>query len=192
MCRNNLLEAVHVVDVRLLEEIERSVLTPEARRYTIQRAVELVHQQLAAEPDNLAALRHEVARTRREVENLLRAIETGRGSQAVLDRLTEKEQAAGALTTAIARLEAAPRLSPPDIRRIDRLLAEQLDHLGDTMRGDLVRARQALRTLLVDRVRFTPSTLDDGQRTYRLEAEITLGRVLTAGGCNKVHVPDGI
>jgi hypothetical protein len=60
------------------------------------------------------------------------------------------------------------------------------------LRGDIIKARQALQKLLVDRVRFTPITLPDGQRTYRLEAELTLGRILTAQVNNKVHVPDGI
>ena len=44
----------------------------------------------------------------------------------------------------------------------------------------------------MDQIRFTPITLPDGQRTYRLEAEVTLGRILTAEVNNKVHVPDGI
>jgi hypothetical protein len=32
----------------------------------------------------------------------------------------------------------------------------------------------------------------DGSKTYRLEAELTLGRVLAAEVNNKVYVPDGI
>jgi hypothetical protein len=39
--------------------------------------------------------------------------------------------------------------------------------------------------------RFTPVTLPDGRRTYRLEADLTLGRIFAAEVHNKVHVPDG-
>jgi hypothetical protein len=70
------------------------------------------------------------------------------------------------------------------------VLAEHLGRFGELLRGDVIKARQALQKLLVDRVRFTPITLPDGQRTYRLEAELTLRRILTSEVNNKVYVSD--
>ena len=72
-----------------------------------------------------------------------------------------------------------------------RVLEDHLSHLSDTLRKDLVSARQALSTLLVGRVKFTPVELANGSRTYELEAELTLGKVISAVAqtCN---VPDGI
>jgi len=61
-----------------------------------------------------------------------------------------------------------------------RVLEDQFSHLSDTLRKDLVSARQALSTLLVGRVKFTPVELENGSRTYELEAELTLGKVISA------------
>ena len=193
VCANSWLEAIPTVDQCLLEEIERTVLTPEARQYTLARAAEIVRERLATTPDRLPTLRSDFLKVKREIENLLRALESGRAPQVLVDRLAEKEGLADKLTAEIMELERSrPARGPLDIGRLDRLLSDQLGRLGDALRGDLVKARQALQKLLVDRVRFTPISLPDGQRTYRLEAELTLGRILATEVNNKVSVPDGI
>ncbi|MCC6766163.1 MAG: recombinase family protein [Deltaproteobacteria bacterium] len=193
VCSNSWLEAIPIVDQCLLEEIERTVLTPEARQYTLARAAEIVRERLAATPDRLPAVRSDLAKVKREIESLLRALESGRAPQLLIDRLAEKEQLAEKLTAEITERERSrPARDPLDLPHLDRLLRDQLGRLGGVLRGDLVKARQALQKLLVDRVRFTPISLPDGQRTYRLEAELTLGRVLAAEVNNKVSVPDGI
>jgi hypothetical protein len=59
------------------------------------------------------------------------------------------------------------------------------------LHGDLVAARNALFKLLVGRVKFTPIELKNGDRTYELEAEMTVGR-LVATAVQTWNVPDGI
>ena len=180
------------MDQRLLDEIERTVLTPEAKKYTLSRAAEIVRQRVAAEPDRLPDLHSELAKTKREIENLLRALESGKAPDSLIDRLTEKEQLAKSLMSEIKVIETAPSVSSFDLGRLDRALEHYLGRFGEVLRGDVIKARLALQKLLVDRVRFTPIALPDGARTYRLEAELTLGRILTAEVNNKVNVPDGI
>ena len=41
-------------------------------------------------------------------------------------------------------------------------------------------------------MRFTPIELPTGTRTYRFEAKLSLGRILSATRQNGVDVPDGI
>jgi hypothetical protein len=48
------------------------------------------------------------------------------------------------------------------------------------------------RSAVVNRVKFTPTTVADGQRTYRLEAEIALGQITSLVRENDVSVPEGI
>jgi hypothetical protein len=69
------------------------------------------------------------------------------------------------------------------------VLEDHLSHLSDTLRKDLVSARKAVSTLLVGKVKFTPVELGGGKRTYELEAELTLGKVLSAVA-QTLSVPD--
>ncbi len=192
VCANQLLESIAAVDRRLIREIECTVLTPEARRFTLERAAEIVHDRLRSEPDRLTSLATELAQAKREVENLLRAIESGGAPETLLDRLREKTERVKSLTAEMRAIQSATRISPRNLRQIDRLLEESLKRTGDLLLGDVVRARQALTKLLAGRVQFTPTALADGRGTYRLEAELTLGKMLSPEASSKVHVPDGI
>lgn len=106
-------------------------------------------------------------------------------------RIADKEAEARSLDTAI---DAAvrPATKRTDLARVDRLLADHLDRFGEVMRGDVVRARRALQQLLVERIRFTPINIPNVQRTYRLEATLSLAGMLDLDGRSRGHVPDGI
>ncbi len=81
---------------------------------------------------------------------------------------------------------------PADVRRMRRLLEDGLDRLGEVLASDHVGGRQALATILEGKVLFTPIELTPDTRTYRFEANLTLGRILGATRQNGVDVPDGI
>ncbi len=70
VCDNSCLETTYIVDTRLLEEIERQVLTADARSYVLERAAALVRERTAAAPDRLTTVRAEAAKAERELENL--------------------------------------------------------------------------------------------------------------------------
>ncbi len=53
-------------------------------------------------------------------------------------------------------------------------------------------ARRALVGLLADKIRFTPTELPSGERTYRFAANLSMGRLLGSVTQNSVDVPDGI
>ena len=50
----------------------------------------------------------------------------------------------------------------------------------------------ALVGLLADKVRFTPTELSSGERTYRFDANLSLGQLFGSVAQNSVFVPDGI
>ncbi len=108
VCSNTWLEAIPTADRCLLDEIARTVLTPEAKRYALARAAEIVRQRLAAEPDRLPDLKSELMKTEREIEHRLLAVEAGRGRDVTLARLEEKEQLAQGLTTDSRKIDSAP------------------------------------------------------------------------------------
>jgi site-specific DNA recombinase len=194
VCSNSMLEAISRVDARLLEEIERTVLTPEARGYTLRQAAELVRERSRREPAvSLTALKAKLAEVRREIENLVRAVERGlEAPESLVRRIAEKEAEARSLVAAINAAGRPATTRQTDLALADRLLVEHLDRFGEVMRGDVVRARQALQQLLVERIRFTPINIPSVQRTYRLEATLSLGGMLDLDDSRRGHVPDGI
>lgn len=192
VCSNSMLEAVSRVDARLLEEIERTVLTPDARGYTLRRAADFIQEQTRREPTTSpSAMKAKLAGLRREIDNLVRAVERGEAPESIVRRIADKEEEARSLVAAI-NAAMQPATTRVDLARIDRLLTDQLDRFGEVMRGDVVRARRALQRLLVERVRFTPLVLPNGQRTYELAATLSLGGMLDLDGSRRGHVPDGI
>ncbi len=54
-----------------------------------------------------------------------------------------------------------------------------------------MRRREALSKLFVDKVRFTPVDVD-GQRTYRFEAKLSVGKIDAAVAEDDGYVPDEI
>ncbi len=57
-------------------------------------------------------------------------------------------------------------------------MAGQLSRFGDLLRGNVPRARQALKKLLVDRVEFAPVDAGGGRRTYAFTGELAYGALL--------------
>ncbi len=142
--------------------------------------------------DTVADLKRALARVGREIENLLRAIETGAAPALLLDRLHERERERATLQTQLAASESASTIRPLDFKRMRRVLEDGLGRLSDVLASDHVAARQALATILDGKVRFTPIDLGSDTRTYRFEAQLTLGRIRGATRQNNGDVPDGI
>ena len=192
VCENNLYESVALVDRALLEEIERVVLTPEARRYTLEKMTKLLDTHTQKAPDQREHLKAAWARTKREAVNLLRAIEGGaEAPQMLLERLREKESAVANIEAEMGAITELERFSEIDLRRLKGVLEAQLENVSKALREDLVSARGALQKLLVGRVSFTPVTAEGGDRTYQLEAELTLGRIFPRA-VHTFNVPEGI
>ena len=191
VCPNGLLESVSVVDRRLLEEIERHVLTPEARGVVLAYADEAIDQSMAGAAEETAHLEAALARASREIENLLRAVEEDEAPRTLLDRLRQREKEHAALTRQLTSAKSLRTISQLERHRIRRRLEDGFSRLGEVLSSERQLARQALDRLIVDRVRFTPVQLE-GERTYRFEAKLSLGRICAAVAQNDGDVPDGI
>jgi len=82
-------------------------------------------------------------------------------------------------------------LTELDARRIRRVLDDGLSRLGEVLQSDPAATRQALTRLLAEKVRFTPTALPAGARTYQFEANLALGRILATTRQNDEDVPTG-
>jgi hypothetical protein len=143
--------------------------------------------------DTAATLQRALTRVSREIENLMRAIESGAAPAVLVERLHERERERAALQAQLAAAEqTAEVLRPGDLRRMRRLLEDGLGRFGEVLASDHVAARQALGSILEGKVRLTPVGVRPDIRTYRFEANLPLGRIIGSTAQNGVDVPDGI
>jgi len=192
ICSNDLLESVSVVDHRVLEEIERTVLTPEARGVALAAAQDVIERSMADAGETAAKFDTALARVSREIENLIRAIELGGTPPPLLERLREREKERAVLARQLAFAKTLRTTSQLERHRLRRRLEEGFSQLGDVLSSEPTLARQALNQLFVGKVRFTPVDVGAGARTYRFEANLSLGRLGAAVAQNDGDVPDGI
>ena len=190
-CENDLLQRVDAVDAAFLEALEREVLTPERFRYAVGCAVERVREQMAREPDRGVVLEREQAALARKIERLVAAIGEGKGPAALVQEIARAEARVREIGGERVRLAAAPSLTALDLKRIEREVEGQLSRFADLLKGNVVRGRQALKKLLVDRVEFTPVESGNGKRVYDFRGELSYGAILQEAVCLR-GVPSGI
>jgi hypothetical protein len=197
VCSNHLLESVDALDQAFIAAVEREVLDGAARRALLDRAARILTQTIEVAPERIERLGTDLSRVRREIANLVQALEATGPSPSIIERLRDRERDAARLSAELDGQRSLSKRSDFDVRRLDRILAELLGQFGQMMRDDVTSARAALSKLLVGRVLFLPTNTAVGgkmQRSYRLEAELAVGRLLVGApdSRNRVHVPDGI
>ncbi len=198
VCGNNLLESVEAVDRALIDAIDQQVLSPDLRVSIVDGLIARIRSISGQSPTTSVRIEQELSRVKREVSNLLRALESVGPSPAVVERLREKEREKLDLERALANAKSMAKVGSIDARALDRDLASAFEQFEATLRSDVVRARAALSSILSGRVLFHPTTTEVGgkpRRTYRLEASLAIGRLLVSSDDQRVqgvHVPDGI
>jgi hypothetical protein len=90
--------------------------------------------------DKLEALRAQLSKTGKEIANLVRALEHGTPPASVLARLHEREQERASIELEITRLKELKEVPEISLQRIDRLIGESVDGLGEMLRGDVATA----------------------------------------------------
>lgn len=177
-CANDLSQPVDLVDAAFLDALEREALTPERFCRALEYGVERVRDELAQQPDRRPALEREKAALARRIGRMVEAIGDGRGPAALVQEIAKGEARIKEIEAGMARLAAVPALDELNLKRIERDVEGQLARFADLLKGNIPRARQALKQLLVDRVEFTPGDLGDGRRTYQFQGELAYGAVL--------------
>jgi DNA invertase Pin-like site-specific DNA recombinase len=177
-CENGLTQRVPLVDTAFLDTLAKEMLIPERFRYAVRCGVERVREQLRKEPNRGAALEREKATLVRRISKLVDAIGDGKGPAALVQEIAKAEARIKEIEVELARLAAGPALVAVDLGRIEEAVAGQLSRFADLLKGNVPRARQLLKKVLVDQVEFTPLDLQGGQRTYKFEGRLAYGAVL--------------
>jgi DNA invertase Pin-like site-specific DNA recombinase len=189
ICGNLFVQRVDLVDVAFLDALERKLLHVEGFRWAIQRAATLAREALVREPDAVAALEREQAALARKIERMVTAIGDGQGPKALVQEIATAEARVAEIEMERTRLTAGPALDALDVTRIERDVTAQLARFGRLLAGDVPRARQALKKLLVDRVAFRPVDAGGGRQTYEFTGEFSYGAILREVVCSCESLP---
>ncbi len=165
-------EAEHTV----LDAIERSLLTPQAIDYVVNKAVALIEERRAREIDLPKHIESEIKRLRGRLNNFLQAIGDGDAPDKVLEEIHKLEQLIQAKEAELSEFEIAVPNSA-SLRRLKQDLCARLGGFKDLIYSDVPRARQALRSLLKGPIEFVP-VQENSQKTYVLKGETRLGALL--------------
>jgi site-specific DNA recombinase len=185
VCENNYRESQESLDNKVIDAVERTVLTPERVDRIIQLALQKAKERSKQEPDSTKKLEADIKRLERERDNLTAACAQGRVKPESL--LAEIERREHAIATLKADLARSPHRLRDAGKNMDGLKASMLDRIGkfrELMRDrrNAPLARQALRKLLDGPIRCTPVVRKDGRRGYAIRGETRLGALLS-GAC---------
>jgi hypothetical protein len=169
VCVNSRRAIVSEVDQRELSAIERTILSPDAVNYVVDRVVERVLTARRTAPDRCKEIDVEIKRLRRELDRFVALIANERAPEQVLEEIADREHRAKKLEAEFARLQLAPPTSV-HIANIRELALARAKHLRSTLYADVGRARHVLQQLLVGPIAFKLE-----ESGYRLEGETRVG-----------------
>lgn len=181
VCANTVTQPVALVDAAFLTALEREVLTPERFRYAVEVAVERVRERLVKSPDCRISLEQERKGLQRKIERWTEAVGDRDVASVFIPKIKQANARVMEIDAELARLTAAPTLGVLELKRLEREIEGELARFADLLRGNVPRARQALKKLLVDRVEFTPVQERNGKGTYAFKGELHYGALLRGG-----------
>ncbi|MEW8051322.1 MAG: recombinase family protein [Candidatus Thiodiazotropha sp.] len=180
VCANDHKEHMDVLDSAVLEAIEMQILTPEAVVYTVEKALEIVEQQLKTDPEQVPRLEAERTKLRGELDRFMNLIASGKAPEAVLEQITQREERIKQVEMELGQLDTANTGNELDRKRLRNALEDRIGRFKGLVYSDVPLARQALRKLLVEPIEFRPVVLN-GRKTYSFEGKTRIGALLDPG-----------
>jgi len=179
VCSNGLAQPVTLVDDSFLAELERKIMTPRQFREAVEFGVERVREELGREPD----LTSQLERERRGLQQTLDKWEASplhdpEKEVLILPKIRKAADRIKAINAELARLTGTPKLDKKLLDHFERQIAGELGRFADVLKGNIPRARQALKKLLVERVAFTPVDAGNGKQTYEFNGKLSYGAPL--------------
>ncbi len=178
VCSNTWRESQESLDHRVLTTIERTILSPNAVSYVLNKALQAAQARRKKEPDMTKKLEAEIKRETRERDRLIAECASGHNVPgSLLADLNSREQRIAALETELAR---SPHRLEFDSTELASLRARMTDRIGkfqDLLHANVSLGRQALRKLLNGPIKCVP-VVQDGRKHYAIHGETKLGSLL--------------
>jgi len=163
VCANRHTMPMVSADHAVLDAIERDLLRPPVVEYALNRAIEMFKAAKAGVQPRQDTLRAEIARLQGETSRLAEAIALGKmDSGALLAALQERERRLMALRAELTAMISRVQIPMTRVSEVREQIEARLASWRSVLRRQATEARQIIRTLLVDRLVFTPQRDERG------------------------------
>jgi site-specific DNA recombinase len=177
ICPNGQELRLEVADATVIELVRHDVLRPTVVEPAIRMALDTLMADAATRNERRSGLQRQLAAIEGRIRQLTAAIEEGGHLPALLAALRAREQERTALEAEVRSLASEAQAPPRDRRALERRLREQLTDWQGLMSADIANGRQVLEQVLGDRLTFTPTKDERGQRCYRMTGTFAFGRL---------------
>ena len=168
VCTNSRRARVDEVDTRVLEAVEKTILTPATISYVVDKVIDRLIEAHRTAPDRSKAIEAELQRLNRELERFVALIASGDAPQRIVDEIKRRETRSNDLQAELARLHQA-QPTRLDINRLRHVALQRAKDLRSVLYADVPKGRQVLQQLLVAPLTFKADGLE-----YRLEGATRL------------------
>jgi tetratricopeptide (TPR) repeat protein len=156
VCSNSLMVDMHLADDAVLRAVTRDVLDPDVVREALDLALRELEQPDGAVAARLETLKTELARLDAELARYAEAIADAGPLDAILQAIKARQLRRDAVRTELKTLATQRRAEPQNMSDVRATLVEYLNDWRAMARQGVTEARSLLRTVLVDRLVFTP------------------------------------
>lgn len=191
VCANSLRRPMEAVDEVVVAWIRRHVLTEDVV-VAVLREVRLRLRERAREGESeLPQLAAEVRKREQEIKRLVDILASADTQpEAVLERISERENEVRSLKTRLEVLRTAPSVIDMEVQRIEAEARRRLANLRSLLERNPDQAREVMSTILDGPLSFTPIRTDDGPR-YEVRGSIGLGKLVVTDRFSNSASPAG-
>jgi hypothetical protein len=125
VCANDTRVKMDKLDDAVLDAIQQQVLTPDALKYIVERAVQIAMERQRSEPDRAKGLQKEISRIENELDKFMALIAKGKAPDSVLTEIHKREDRIKKLEADLHQLT----LDSPtelDAKRLQRALEQRV------------------------------------------------------------------
>ena len=177
ICDNDLAVPLKDADEAVLATLEVDVLRPEVVRAALQEAVARIDRPAGDVEADRERLRETLTRLQAELGRLTEALVSGGNLPSIVAAISEREAQRSRAQQEFAALDQVEQASGFDLRRVEQDLRAKLDDWRGLLARNVAQARQALRSLVPERLTFAPKN-EGGERFYMFEGMAVLDRFL--------------
>jgi len=178
VCANDTRVRKEVLEARVIECFEATVLSPEAALYVIETAMHRAEDQLKQNPERPREIEAELRKLTRELKNLTSAIAGGKAPKTLVATIAGHEARIETLEQERDELAQLPQgLTDLDRARLRKTMKERMGRLNDLLHDNIPRARQVLQKTLAGPLHCRPVVVD-GRKTFAIEGSTHLGPLI--------------
>ena len=192
VCNNDLAVPLKDADEAVLATLEVDVLRPEVLTAALQEAIVRLDRPAGDVEADRERLREASTRLQAELTRLTEALVSGGDLPSIVAAITEREAQRSRIQRESAALDQVEQARGFDLHRAEQDLRAKLVDWRGLLARNVAQARQALRSLVPERLTFTPKN-EGGERFYVFEGMAVLDRFLAGIALPKALVaPRGI